>query len=109
MAAVLSGHQPGARSRTHNHTARSRRWRGRADRFVEVDPVPVEGLACGVRPGAYRRPEALRGQAEVRPGWLRPATRRKAPAPAVGEDHAVGIVGITFDAELAEVVEPMSA
>ncbi|MEA2716956.1 MAG: hypothetical protein QOI99_1273 [Actinomycetota bacterium] len=42
-----------------------------------------------------------------------PAGRDRAPslvevaAPFIGEDHAIGIIGVPIDAELAQVMKPM--
>ena len=46
--------------------------------------------------GLHRPPRGYRSSAAV-----------QSPAPLVGEDHAVGIIGIAGDAQMAEVVEPV--
>jgi hypothetical protein len=73
-------------------------------RFVESNRAGVEALTGGVRPGARRDAEATSGVLHRLARGHGPPTAAERVTPVIGEDDAVGIVGVTTDAQMAEVV-----
>jgi hypothetical protein len=71
-----------------------------ARRLVEVDGLEVEVLAGGMRPGPGRDAEGSScGDHRLARRYRAPAVVEY-PAPMVGEHDAVGIVGVTGDAQM---------
>ena len=81
------------------------RHRGLTWWFAEVDPVGVEGFAEWVFPLAGVDAETVGGLSGWVAGWSGPGGGGEGSALVVGEGDAVGLVGVSGDAEVAVVVE----
>ena len=75
--------------------------------LVEVDPAVLEALAGGMGVGGGRQAQFSGHSRQVRARGGGPAAAGEAPAPPVGEDKAVGIIGVAGDAEQALVMKAM--
>ena len=72
---------------------------------MESNRAGIEALTGGVRPRSGRDAEATCGLRHRLARGHRPAAAVERVAPVIGEDDAVGIVGIAGDAQMAEVVQ----
>lgn len=71
---------------------------------MERDRAGVKALTGGVRPYAGRDTEVTSGVVHRLARAHGPPRTGEPVAPVIGEDDAVGIVGVATDAQMAEVV-----